>query len=57
MKENININIETMKAIWVTPEVHRTLKQLALDENMPVHKMLARLINNFNIYKNETNNS
>jgi hypothetical protein len=54
IKENLEIGAER-KAVWLPPEVHYALKKVAVDENQPIHNLVAILINNYLIYKNETN--
>jgi hypothetical protein len=54
LNENLNIKRETMRAIWVPEEVHLALKKVALKEGQPIHNLVAILINNYKIYKDET---
>lgn len=53
IKENLEINKDEMKAVWIPEEVHRALKKLAVNENTNIHNLVAILINNYRIYKNE----
>ena len=56
LKENIEMDIRKVgvKAVWMPPVVHSALKKLAEKENMPIHNLVAMLVNNYIIYKNET---
>ena len=52
IKENLEIGDER-KAVWLPPEVHYALKKVALEEGLPVHNIVAILINNYLICKND----
>jgi hypothetical protein len=55
LKENLKMSIreDGLKAVWMPPEVHSALKKLADKEKVKIHNLVAMLINNYIIYKDE----
>jgi hypothetical protein len=53
IKENLKIDADEMKAVWMPPEVHLALKKTADKEGVKIHNLVAILINNYLIHQNE----
>ena len=48
---------ETKQALWVSPEVHQmVMKLVKRDNNLTVNRLLAMLLNNWNLYNDSRTN-
>lgn len=41
------LSINTMKSLWVTPKLHKVLKQKALDYEIPAYKLIIMMLEEY----------